>query len=447
MTEAELVEFVTQYYPEWSVSQQEYQPTDIGSMNANMDLFKDESGLIKDWVLGLLTDSMDMGALQPVNEFDEEPPATPMSDWYMSSGNYEEMFTSLSNRETPETAAYNQYIREGLPDFEMDEPNKPSRFNELLNVAKQVLPEIAGVSAYEQRRDFAAANPTGLSPLQEDLQAAGIFTGPTPDEWYSDSILQDRENASASLQEFERLQALQDAFVEEEDRFAGSNPHQGALDAFLASQAPGTPEATPEATTAAPSGGGPRADAEILELAEGMTDGGFMKTVGSFFDPYSHVEHPDSFESGDAGAGTFEGFNPFKWINDDVVGPWAGVADEVMKPWLGNSWVYQQLGKGADDTPEPAPDRESWRGDPRDKRSHVGKVADWDYQKKMYEQTAGGRSKRKEPQDQKYFDAKRDSVWNAMKLDIEERAIAQARGSNNIQKQQILDRFLGLPRG
>jgi hypothetical protein len=109
---------------------------------------------------------------------------------------------------------------------------------------------------------------------------------------------------------------------------------------------------------------------------------------------------------------------------------------------------------GGGSAPNPAPeqqdgtpDRESWRGDPRDKRSHVGKVADWDYQKKMYEQTAGGRSKRKEQQDQKYFDAKRDSVWNAMKLDIEERAIAQARGSNNIQKQQILDRFLGLPRG
>jgi hypothetical protein len=424
MTEAELVEFVTQYYPEWSVSKQEYQPTDIGSMNANMDLFKDESGLIKDWVLGLLTDSMDMGALQPVNEFDEEPPATPMSDWYMSSGNYEEMFTSLSNRETPETAAYNQYIREGLPDFEMDQPNKPTRFNELLNVAKQVLPEIAGFSAYEQRRDFAAANPTGLSPLQEDLQAAGIFTGPTPDEWYSDSILQDRENALASQQEFERLQARQDASVEDEDRFAGSNPHQGALEAFLASQAPGTPEATTGELREPHGGGG------------GMwgQEGEFLGSVGPaiagmFSGGDSYAPPPDH---GD-GAGMigqrgelFGSLNPMNW---SMFGGGGSAPNPAPEQWDGT------------------PDRESWRGDPRDKRSHVGKVADWDYQKKMYEQTAGGRSKRKEQQDQKYFDAKRDSVWNAMKLDIEERAIAQARGSNNIQKQQILDRFLGLPRG
>ena len=430
MTEQELVQFLMQYYPEWSVSKQEYQPTDIGSMNANMDLFKDESGLIKDWVLGFLTDSMDMGALQPVNEFDEEPPATPMSDWYTSSGSYGELFANLRNRETPETAALNQYLSEegADPNIDVNAPNKPARYNELLNVAKQVLPEIAGFAGYEQRRDAAAANPTGLSPLQEELQAAGFFTGVTPDEWYSDSIEQDRANALSSAEEFERLQARQDAFVEAEDRFAGSNPHQAALEAFLASQAPGTPEATTGELREPHGGGGGMwgQEGEFLGSVGPAIASIFSGGGGEYVPPPDHGDGAGMI--GQRGE-LFGSINPMNW---SMFGG-GGSASKPDKPDEPGSGGFRDLSQDS--------------GDPRDKRSHVGKVADWEYQKKMFEQTAGGRSKRKEQEDQKYFDAKRDSVWNAMKLGIEERAIAQSRGSNNIQKQQILDRFLGLPRG
>ena len=293
-----------------------------------------------------------------------------------------------------------------------------------MSVANEVLPEIAGFSAYEQRRDFAAANPTGLSPLQEELQAAGFHTGPTPDEWYSDSILQDRENASASLQEFERLQAQQDAFVEDEDRFAGSNPHQGALEAFLASQAPGTPEATTGELREPHGGGGGMwgQEGEFLGSVGPAIAGMFSGGGGSYEPPPDHGDGAGMI--GQRGE-LFGSVNPMNW---SMFGGGGSASNPGTKPDF-TVGEYR---------PE---------GDPRDKRSHVGKVADWDYQKMMYEKSAGGRSKRKEQQDQKYFDAKRDSVWNAMKLDIEETAIAQARGSNNIQKQQVLDRFLGLPRG
>jgi len=202
MTQQELLQFVTQYYPEWSVSKQEYQPTDIGSMNANIDLFKDESGLIKDWVLGILTGSFDYaGAFSGVNEFDEEAPSNALSQKYRNNGKYATLFEGLDAGETAFDAAQTQFVDTyGLTADEVEAMNKAimnnealdGRFQNILKVAEAVEGEVADTADYVRRRDFAAANPAGLSDVAKEMQAAGFSTEMTPDSWFSDSIDQDR---------------------------------------------------------------------------------------------------------------------------------------------------------------------------------------------------------------------------------------------------------------
>lgn len=201
MTQQELLAFVTQYYPEWSISEEAYQPTDIGSMNANVDLFKNQSSLVEDWVLGILTGSFDYGLLQPVNEFDEEAPSNALSQKYRNNGKYATLFAGLDAGDTAFDAAQTQFVDTyGLTEDEVKAMNEAitnnepldGRFQNILKVAEAVEGEVAATADWQRRSDFAAANPTGLSEIQEKLQAAGISTEMTPDSWYSDSVEQDR---------------------------------------------------------------------------------------------------------------------------------------------------------------------------------------------------------------------------------------------------------------
>ena len=203
MTQQELLAFVTQYYPEWSTSKEAYQPTDVGSMNANVDLFKDQSGLVEDWVLGILTGSFDYGLLQPVNEFDEEAPSNALSQKYRNNGKYATLFAGLDAGETAFDAAQTQFIDTyGLTEDEVKAMNEAitanealdGRFQNILKVAEAVEGEVAATADWQRRSDFAAANPTGLSEIQKKLQAAGISTEMTPDSWYSDSVERDRQS-------------------------------------------------------------------------------------------------------------------------------------------------------------------------------------------------------------------------------------------------------------
>ena len=203
MTQQELLAFVTQYYPEWSTSKQAYQPTDVGSMNANVDLFKDQSGLVEDWVLGILTGSFDYGLLQPVNGFDEEAPSNALSQKYRNNGKYATLFAGLDAGETAFDAAQTQFIDTyGLTEDEVKAMNEAitanealdGRFQNILKVAEAVEGEVAATADWQRRSDFAAANPTGLNEIQKKLQAAGISTEMTPDSWYSDSVERDRQS-------------------------------------------------------------------------------------------------------------------------------------------------------------------------------------------------------------------------------------------------------------
>jgi hypothetical protein len=261
MTQQELLQFVTQYYPEWSVSKQEYQPTDIGSMNANIDLFKDESGLIKDWVLGILTGSFDYaGAFSGVNEFDEEAPSNALSQKYRNNGKYATLFEGLDAGETAFDAAQTQFVDTyGLTADEVEAMNKAimnnealdGRFQNILKVAEAVEGEVADTADYVRRRDFAAANPAGLSDVAKEMQAAGFSTEMTPDSWFSDSIDQDR------IDEAELHQQMWDLAN------AGFPDVSGPAASPLTQTAPAS---VPVPEQAGPGGqvGGPRSDGSIV---------------------------------------------------------------------------------------------------------------------------------------------------------------------------------------
>ena len=209
MTEAELLRYATQYYPEWSVSKQEYQPTDIGSMNANIDLFKDESGLIKDWVLGVLTGSFDYGLLQPQQTpFEEAAPSNALSQKYRTAEGPDgefvnaKLFEGLDAGMTAQQAAMVAYAEEaGLDeagvtklatDINENQP-LPGNYTLKLEMAKSIEKEVAEYAAWEQRLEaHNASAPAELNEIQKEMQAAGFSTELTPDSWFSDSIDQDR---------------------------------------------------------------------------------------------------------------------------------------------------------------------------------------------------------------------------------------------------------------
>ena len=483
MTQQELLQFLMQYYPEWSTSKQAYQPTDIGSMNANIDLFKDQSGLVKDWVTGIATGSFDYGLLQPVNEFDEEAPSNALSQKYRNNGKYATLFEGLDAGETAFDAAQTQFVDTyGLTEDEVKAMNElitkneplDGRFQNILKVAEAVGGEVAEYADWERRLEaHNAAPPAELTDLQKEMQAAGFSTELTPDSWYSDSIEQDRANALSSSEEFERLRAEQDAFVADEDRFAGSNPHQADLEAFLASQAP--------VGQVAPGGqaGGPRSDGSIVVndafgnpvvvakedqagspwySMEGM--GGLGDAFGGALDWITQPSGDDAEEArggidaqmlADATAGRSLG---------GMLGARTPQRAPVVPSTIPSQNMQVPFNPDALYSPPPVntlPDFNGPRGGsprngtpsaggPADAARYQGMAAaDWDYQKKMFEQTADKRNKRnrKDLYDAEW--AEGEAYW---KLRTEQAGIdsARARGES-IQQQQFLDRMLGLPRG
>ena len=490
MTQQELLQFLMQYYPEWSVSKQAYQPTDIGSMNANIDLFKDQSGLVKDWVTGIATGSFDYGLLQPQQTpFEDPAPSNALSQKYRDAKGADggfvnaKLFEALDAGMTAQQAALTAYVAEaGLDedgakklaeDINANE-TLPGNYTLKLEMAKSIEKEVAEYADWERRLEaHNAAPPAELTDLQKEMQAAGFSTELTPDSWYSDSIEQDRANALSSSEEFERLRAEQDAFVADEDRFAGSNPHQADLEAFLASQAPGG--------QVAPGGqaGGPRSDGSIVVndafgnpvvvakedqagspwySMEGM--GGLGDAFGGALDWITQPSGDDAEEArggidaqmlADATAGRSLG---------GMLGARTPQQAPVVPSTIPSQNMQVPFNPDALYSPPPVntlPDFNGPRGGsprngtpsaggPADAARYQGMAAaDWDYQKKMFEQTAGKRGRRLRKD---LYDAERAEGEAYWKLKSEQAGIdsARARGES-IQQQQFLDRMLGLPRG
>ena len=481
MNEQELLQFLMQYYPEWSTSKQAYQPTDIGSMNANIDLFKDQSGLVKDWVTGIATGSFDYGLLQPQQTpFEDPAPSNALSQKYRDAKGADggfvnaKLFEALDAGMTAQQAALTAYVAEaGLDkdgakklaeDINANE-TLPGNYTLKLEMAKSIEKEVAEYADWERRLEaHNAAPPAELTDLQKEMQAAGFSTELTPDSWYSDSIEQDR------ISEAELHQQMWD--------LANAGFPDLSEPAALPS-AQTAPASVPE--QAGPGGqvGGPRDDGSIVVndafgnpvvvakedqagspwySMEGM--GGLGDAFGGAWDWITQPSGDDAEEA--------RGGIDAQMLADATagrsLGGMLGARTPQQAPVVPSTIPSQNMQVPFDPdalySPPPVntlPDFNGPRGGsprngtpsaggPADAARYQGMAAaDWDYQKKMFEQTAGKRGRRLRKD---LYDAERAEGEAYWKLRTEQAGIdsARARGES-IQQQQFLDRMLGLPRG
>jgi hypothetical protein len=194
-----------EYLPEWSISQEAYQPADIGSMSSNISLLKNKLGLVDDWVLAILNGTFDYSLLEPETSFDEAAPDTATSDVYRNSGKYDILFQALDEAETPKAAALAQFFAETGEKVDETLEKGPPRYMDLVAMAEKVAGEVYAKSAFETRRDSAAAV---KSEMAKTLEAAGLSSELTQDSYFSDSIDEDREGLAQVAAELQKASAL-----------------------------------------------------------------------------------------------------------------------------------------------------------------------------------------------------------------------------------------------
>ena len=170
---------LSQNVGEWSIGEQAYQPTDVGSANSNIDLMKSKLGLIGDDVLGpllaILGKTFDYSSLDDVagEAADvEAAPNTDVSDQYRNSGFYDEMFIALENGRMPEDAAQAQWQHnhqdEAFPDIAPGDKGPPE-YERLLGLANKVEGEVAQFSGWQRRQEQQASTPMVQSDLAQLL--------------------------------------------------------------------------------------------------------------------------------------------------------------------------------------------------------------------------------------------------------------------------------------
>jgi hypothetical protein len=217
---------LSQNVGEWSIGEQAYQPTDVGSANSNIDLMKSKLGLIGDDVLGpllaILGKTFDYSSLDDVagEAADvEAAPNTDVSDQYRNSGFYDQMFIALENGRMPEDAAQAQWQHnhqdEAFPDIKAGEKGPPE-YERLLGLANKVEGEVAQFSGWQRRQEQQASTPMVQSDLAKKLSSLGIPMGPTPDSYFSEGIDDVRS-------EQERTEKLYRRLLETDNPFSGQN--------------------------------------------------------------------------------------------------------------------------------------------------------------------------------------------------------------------------------
>ena len=198
-----LTQMLLEQVPEYYGSKEKYQPADVGSMIANMSLLEDRLGLMADPLMAILAGTFDYSTLIGESDFDEKAPDTAQADWYRSTQLYPELFMALDSGLTASEAALQQYASEGMPDIteqlQKGEAVDP-RYNDLKAIADASVKQIADRRGWEQRRDSAGYAPSETGKLLEKMGMSS--SAYTPDEYYSDSIgqhRQDRQDAAAAM--------------------------------------------------------------------------------------------------------------------------------------------------------------------------------------------------------------------------------------------------------
>jgi hypothetical protein len=192
--------------PEWSVGQQEYQPMDIGSFAQNLTAQNNMSTGLSDILRAIMSHTFDWGTLEPVSSFNKEAPGTDFTNRYRNTGQYNELFAQLDAGMPASDAAFMQFATEfdenevqKLKDLRQagDKNNYHGRYQQLVELAGKIEPELAAMASWESQRDAA---PTEMSENAKLFDKAGLRTTPYGDNELStniDQLRQDRVGTAA----------------------------------------------------------------------------------------------------------------------------------------------------------------------------------------------------------------------------------------------------------
>ena len=202
-----LIEYLMQQVtPEWSVSEQAYQPFDIANETSALNIMQDRFSLMENPLMGILNGTFDYSLLDDV--YDEsgvgDAPDSTYTNLYGSNEKYAPMIDMLRRGNSANDAALEMFLGEKVardPGFAVDEfsqadaENDPM-FKSYVDVAKQLQPEIAANFSYQS----SGGGKMVKSEMAELLESMGITSDRTEDGYFSDSIDQGRIDESRMLE-------------------------------------------------------------------------------------------------------------------------------------------------------------------------------------------------------------------------------------------------------
>ena len=177
---------LSQILPEWSISKQEYQPTDIANQTSATNILQDQFQLMAEPLMQILNGTFDYGLLDDVEAEQTAAPDTPMLNSYAGNPKYAAMIDALNNGESPEEAARGAWAvaegREGDDVWGTTAAQNPSLGN-YISVANSLQPEVAAVRSWQNTTDGMQK-----SEMAQTLESMGLSSEQTPDSYFSDSI-------------------------------------------------------------------------------------------------------------------------------------------------------------------------------------------------------------------------------------------------------------------
>ena len=205
-----LIQYLLQQMtPEWSVSEQAYQPFDIGNETSGLNIMQDRFSLMENPLMAILNGTFDYSLLNDVlDEGDgaSEPPDSTYTNLYGSNKKYAPMIEMLQQGNSANDAALEMFLGEqaakGEDVSEMTQADAELNpiFKSYVDVANQLQPEIAANFSYQ---------PTGggmrKSDMAQFLESMGITSDQTEDSYFSDSIDQDRIDESRMLEDTAKI--------------------------------------------------------------------------------------------------------------------------------------------------------------------------------------------------------------------------------------------------
>ena len=398
-----LLEYLMQQInPEWSVSKQAYQPFDIANETSGLNIMQDRFQLMENPLMGIINGTFDYSLLDDVYDEGGDAPDSQYTGLYGSNPKYQSMIAMLQGGDSAEDAAMAAWAQhtaaqEGIDISELDSERAAAdpSFKSFQDVAKQIQPEAAAQFQYQST---GGGGKMRKSDMAQQLEAMGISSAQTEDNYFSDSIDQKRIDEARTIESTDRIIK---EFEDKKRKFGegSTNPYLNGL-----GEAAGETKTTWQKPLPPPS--------KLSQMEPGSAEA--------------------AIERGSRGPSLAD-------MISSVANMWQDQAANDLGQSDGPS---KQVGSKNGPKTDPATrGRYYGGGDPRDPRSQTGKAMKWDADKEKN----GGRSSTGDLM--KYINAKQGRVHGNSSA-IERALVQRERDSGRTAQQDALTKLLlGQPRG